>query len=74
MTTEIDEHGVSHTHTWDEMGIRTSVDAGHSHVLLSRAAQTKAPAPDIPPPGAEDDEDDEGGGNTPPNLASSNDE
>jgi hypothetical protein len=72
MTTEQDEHGVAHTHEWDEMGIRTSVDEGHSHVLLSRAAQTKAPAPEIPPPGAEDDDDDSG--NMPPNLAGSNDE
>lgn len=77
MSTEIDEHGVSHTHTWDEMAIRTSVDEGHSHVLLTRAAQTKGAAPAIPPPGAggdDDDEEDGGSGNMPPNLASSNDE
>ena len=75
MSTEIDEHGHSHTHTWDEFAVRTSVDEGHSHVLLTRAAQTKAPAPVIPPPGAGDDEDeDEGAGNMPPNLAGSKDD
>lgn len=75
MSTETDEHGVSHTHEWNEMAIRTTVDEGHSHVLLSRAAATKAPAPEIPPPGAGDEEDDDGGsGNMPPNLAGSNDE
>jgi hypothetical protein len=74
MSTEIDEHGNSHTHTWDEFAVRTSVDEGHSHVLLTRAAQTKAPAPVIPPPGADEDEDEEGAGNMPPNLAGSNDD
>jgi hypothetical protein len=75
MSTEIDEHGVSHTHEWNEMAIRTSVDEGHSHVLLTRAAATKGAAPAIPPPGAGgDDEEDDDSGNMPPNLASSNDE
>lgn len=53
-STAADENGVMHSHTWDELGIRSSVDAAHSHILLTRAAQTKAPAPVIPP---EDDAD-----------------
>ncbi len=32
------ESGESHSHTWDEMAIRTSVEDGHSHILLARAA------------------------------------
>lgn len=31
------ENGVTHNHTWDEFALRTSVDDGHSHILLSRA-------------------------------------
>jgi hypothetical protein len=31
------ETGESHFHTWNEFGLRTSVDDGHSHILLSRA-------------------------------------
>jgi hypothetical protein len=30
--------GESHAHTWEELAIRTSVDAAHSHILLVRAA------------------------------------
>jgi hypothetical protein len=52
-STEADEDGVSHSHTWDEFAVRTSVEDGHSHVLLTRAAQTKAPPPQIPPPDPE---------------------
>jgi hypothetical protein len=55
-STEVDEAGISH--------IRTSVEGGHSHVLLERSAQTKAPAPEIPPPDPEA-EDDEGGDKPP---------
>ena len=50
MTSEQDDDGKTHTHTWDEFAIRTSVDAGHSHTLLGRSAATKAAAPVIPPP------------------------
>jgi hypothetical protein len=31
------ETGESHFHTWDEFALRTSVEDGHSHILLSRA-------------------------------------
>lgn len=30
--------GEAHDHEWDELGIRTSVDDGHSHILLARVA------------------------------------
>ena len=60
---EADDDGTVHTHTWDELGITSSVDEGHSHTLLTRAAQTKAPEPVIEPD--PDDEDEDGG--TPPN-------
>ena len=29
--------GNAHTHTWDEFALRTSVEEGHSHILLTRA-------------------------------------
>jgi hypothetical protein len=51
MSSEQDSEGTTHTHTWDEFSIRTSVDDGHSHVLLGRAAETKGDSPAIPPPG-----------------------
>jgi hypothetical protein len=50
MTSEADSEGKRHTHTWDEFAIRSSVDAGHSHTLLGRSAETKSAAPVIPPP------------------------
>jgi hypothetical protein len=31
------ETGETHFHTWDEFALRTSVEDGHSHILLSRA-------------------------------------
>lgn len=58
MTSEQDSEGNTHTHTWDEFAIRTSVDGGHSHTLLGRSAETKSAPPAIPPPGGEDDDDD----------------
>jgi hypothetical protein len=64
MSTEIGEDGMSHTHTWDEFAIRTSVDDGHSHILLTRSAATKGAAPDIPPPGADDGASESEGGNS----------
>ena len=56
---EQDDEGMSHAHTWDELAIQTSVDEGHSHVLLERSASTKAPAPVIPEPQPGDSEDDD---------------
>ena len=50
MTSEQDSEGTTHTHTWDEFAIRSSVDDGHSHTLLGRSAETKAAAPAMPPP------------------------
>lgn len=32
--------GNSHKHTWDEFALRTSVEEGHSHILLTRAGGT----------------------------------
>jgi len=55
MSSEQDNEGTSHTHTWDEFAIRTSVDDGHSHTLLGRSAETKSAAPAIPPPGEGED-------------------
>ena len=49
-SSDADEEGIVHQHEWSDMGIRTSVDEGHSHVLLTRSAQTKAPPPMMPPP------------------------
>ena len=73
MSSEQDGEGTSHTHTWDEFAIRTSVDSGHSHTLLGRSAETKAPAPVIPPPD-KDEEDDDDDGNKPPIVAKDNDD
>lgn len=67
-STEQDEEGVSHAHTWNEFAIQTSVDDGHSHVLLERTAATKADAPVIPPPdpGNKDEASPSQPGNSPP--------
>jgi len=48
------ETGDIHEHDWDEMGIRTTVDDGHSHILLARVA---ANGPGFEEP--TDDEEDE---------------
>lgn len=51
--TVIDEDGVAHSHEWDEMGIRTSVEEGHSHTLLTRAAKAgDEQTVEAPPPQA----------------------
>jgi hypothetical protein len=60
-STDADESGVAHQHEWTDMGIRSSVDEGHSHVLLTRSAQTKAPPPAIPPPMPGEEEPEEPG-------------
>jgi hypothetical protein len=65
MSSEQDSEGKAHTHTWDEFAIRTSVDAGHSHTLLGRSAETKAAAPVIPPPEIGGDEPKPGEGPIP---------
>jgi hypothetical protein len=80
MTTEADDEGTRHTHTWDEFAIRTSVDGGHSHTLLGRSAETKSAPPAIPPPvDGEENPDDEkiptaGGGNKKPPIAPDDDD
>lgn len=62
MSTETDAEGNSHTHEWNPLDTRSSVEAGHSHVLLARSAATKkAPPPGLEQPGvAPDDEEDDG--------------
>ena len=52
--------GTQHDHEWNEFGIRTSVDNAHSHILLTRAAQTKAAKPVMTPSDDDDDDDDDG--------------
>jgi len=49
------ETGETHFHTWDELGIRTSVDDAHSHILLVRAAAGSHVGAEKPAP--EEDED-----------------
>lgn len=71
---EVDDQGVAHTHEWDELSITSSVDEGHSHTLLTRAAKTKQAAPpnlaiaqeisgrsdgNSPPPQGDNDDEDE---------------
>lgn len=63
---EIDSDGTSHSHEWDEFSIKSSVEEGHSHTLLTRAASTKAPAPEIPIDPAADPNATDPGGNKPP--------
>jgi hypothetical protein len=54
--TVIDENtGESHSHTWDELAIRTSVDAAHSHILLVRAAAGSHVGADAPSDTGEED-------------------
>ena len=79
MSSEQDSEGTTHTHTWDEFAIRSSVDDGHSHVLLGRSAETKSAAPVIPPPiPGEDDKDGpippDKDGNKPPPFAKKDDD
>lgn len=58
---EVDEDGTAHRHTWDEFSINTSVEEGHSHTLLTRAASTKSE----PPPGLQPPVPGDQGGNPP---------
>ncbi len=55
------ETGESHDHAWEELGIKTSVDAGHSHVLRQRsvAGTGVGNQPVIDPNPEEDDGGDE---------------
>lgn len=50
-----EETGESHSHEWDELAIRTSVDDAHSHILLVRAAAGSHVGAEKPAP--EEDED-----------------
>jgi len=61
--TVTNEDGESHSHTWDELGIRTSVEDAHSHLLVVRAAAGSHV-------GAEEDEpEDSSEGEQPPGQA-----
>jgi hypothetical protein len=74
---EVGDDGEAHRHTWDEFSIHTSVDAGHSHTLLTRAAATKsAPPPGLMPPGEEGEGPIPGGpgGNSPPSNDNADDQ
>ena len=79
MSTEADDEGTRHTHTWDEFAIRSSVDDGHSHTLLGRSAETKSAPPAMSPPGMPDDKGSPippaaGGNKPPPVVAKPNDD
>jgi hypothetical protein len=64
---EVGDDGIAHRHEWDEFSINTSVDEGHSHTLLTRAAATKSEAPPgLMPPGAPAVPPGSGGNNPPP--------